>query len=110
MLKAQRKQNKQQQTREQTKQRDEVAAPRKPFALLQLAAGIAFIGLVVAVQLDMTPGFMNSAATDQAVVADATAAGEPKEVVETEEGVAREIAAAEAKAVSVTQTTTAGRL
>jgi hypothetical protein len=40
-------------------------------------------------------------------VADATAAGEPKEVVETEEGVAREIAAAEAKAVSVTQTTTA---
>lgn len=107
LLKAQRKQNKQQQTREQTKQRDEVAAPRKPFALLQLAAGIAFIGLVVAVQLDMTPGFMNSAETEQAVVADATVAGEPIEVVETEEGVARETAEAEAKAVSVTQTTTA---
>jgi hypothetical protein len=86
LLKAQRKQNKQQQIREQAKPHRAASAPRKPFALLQLVAGITFIGIVVAVQLDMTPGLISGTETEEAVVAEAIAVSEPLETTPAPQG------------------------
>ena len=94
LLKAQRKQNKQQQIREQAKPHRAASAPRKPFALLQLVAGITFIGLVVAVQLDMTPGLISGTETEETVVAEAIAVSESLETTPVPQGM-EVIAAAE---------------
>lgn len=59
LLKAQRKQNKQRQ--QQSLPPQPQAAPRRRFVGLQLVAGIAFIALVVAVQLDGVPNLFGGA-------------------------------------------------
>jgi hypothetical protein len=63
LLKAQRKQNKQQQVRQEAPTQNVLPAPRKRLALFQLAAGIAFIGLVVVTQFDMAPALFGGEAT-----------------------------------------------